>query len=371
MSAATRADAEWLVRHGGKFLASVVIAGSFVWLLHKGALPLAPERASFARMRWWTLGVYVAIYCAIAFIRGGRWSFLLAPIARVPLVRVLCVSFIGFAAIVLLPLRAGEAVRPLLIREPGKLSGWAAAGTIAAERVLDGLVLSLLLLAGLALSTPQSPLPDHIGNLPISPALVPRAAYGGLGLFATAFTVLGVFYARRAWARSMTERVVGAISPRLAGWLADRVEHVADGLRFLPSARVAVPFVAMTVVYWLLNALGTWLIAWGVGFDGFTLSQACVTTGVVALGIMVPSGPGFFGTYQFSFYAALAVYYPPELVTGPGAACVFVIYCAQIVLTILAAILGAAIERPNLKEALSAGAPSSDAENLAQRQTVE
>jgi hypothetical protein len=366
MSETTRAtEPGWLVRHGGKLLASIVLAVSFIWLMHKGALPLAPGAEAFAHMRWWTVAVYVVIWWGIALVRGGRWSFLLAPIARVPLRRVLCVSFIGFAAIALLPLRAGEAVRPLLIREPGKLSGWAATGTIAAERIIDGLILSLLLLAGLALSTPLSPLPDHIGSLPISPALVPRAAYAALALFGTAFVVLGVFYARRTWARAMTERIVGVVSPGLARWLSDRVEHVADGLRFLPSARVAVPFVATTVVYWLLNAVGTCVLARGAGFEDFTLSQGFVTTGVVALGIMVPSAPGFFGAYQFSFYAALAVYYPPDLVTGPGAALVFIIYCTQLVLTVVAALLGAAIERPDLKEAFSSS--PSDTENLAQQ----
>lgn len=343
----------WLRRHGGKLAASLVVAGAFAWLLHKGALPLAPDKSAFSRVRWWTVGAFVVLYGLVHVIRAVRWSLLLAPIARVPLRKVLGVSFIGFAAIVLLPVRTGEAVRPLLIRTHGNISGWAATGTIAAERIIDGLVLSLMLLAGLTLSTPLSPLPDHIGDLPISPSIVPRSAYAALALFAVAFTVMGVFYANRAWARRVTERVVGVVSPRLATWLADRVEHVGDGLRFLPDRKLATSFIGATAFYWLLNASSLWLVAWGVGFDRFTLAEACTTTGVIALGILVPNAPGFFGAYQLAFYAALAVFYPPELVTGPGSALVLMVYSAQLLITIFGAVIGLLLERTGVGEVLA------------------
>jgi hypothetical protein len=364
LNAPVEPQGSFLRRHGGKIAASLVVAGCFGWLLHKGALPLAPPRSSFARVRWWTVGAYVGVWWAVNLLRSGRWAFLLRPIAEVRLRRIFAVSFIGFAAIALLPLRMGEAVRPVLIRQRG-LSGWAATGTIAAERIIDGLVLTLMLLAGLALSTPQSPLPDHIGNLPISPSIVPRAAYAALVLFCTAFTVMGVFYANRVWARRMTERIVGVVSPKLADWLATRVEHVAAGLRFLPNFRATAPFVALTAAYWVLNAAGTWLLGWGVGFDTFTLPEACVTTGVVALGILVPNAPGFFGAYQLSFYAALAVYFPPDEVVGPGAACVLLIYSLQMLMTVVAAGIGLALERPNVREALESGATNLAAEGHA------
>jgi hypothetical protein len=324
--------------------------------LHRGALPLAPDKSAFAHVKWWTLVVFFVIWSSVQVLRAARWKMLLEPIAPVPFRKVMGVSFIGFGAIVLLPLRTGEAVRPLLIRSHGNVSGWAATGTIAAERIIDGLVLSLMLLAGLTLSTPLSPLPDHIGDLPISPSIVPRSAYAALALFAVAFTVMGVFYANRAWARRMTERVVGGISPRLATWLADRVENLGDGLRFLPNRRLTVSYLGATVVYWILNAASLWLVAWGCGFDHFSYPEACTTVGVIALGILVPNAPGFFGAYQLAFYAALALFYPAEMVTGPGAALVLIFYSAQLLLTIAAALLGGILERTGMREVLAENA---------------
>jgi uncharacterized protein (TIRG00374 family) len=365
VSAVAATSPSWLRRHGGKVILSLVLAGCFVWLLHAGALPMAPPKSSFARLRWESLGVYLGIWCLVHFVRAARWTYLLEPIAKVPLRRILATSFIGFAAIALLPVRTGEAVRPLLIRRKGQLSGWAATGTIAAERILDGLFLSLMLFAGLSVSKPLSPLPDHIGKLPISPSIVPKSAYVALAVFALAFIVMGIFYAQRAWARRMTERIVGAASPRLATWLADKVEHVADGLRFLPRLRYSVPFIVATAVYWLLNGLGNWLLARGVGLDGFTFSQACVLTGVVALGILVPNAPGFFGAYQFSMFAALALYCTTDDVQGPGAAYVLLTYGSQLFITIAGAFVGFLLDSQGVREAFATdSAPDSIAPNL-------
>ena len=171
----------WLGRHHVKLLASLLIGVAFVWLLHAGALPLLPDREAFCRVRWWTLPLYLTLWSLVHVLRAGRWYWLLAPIQRVPLRTLMPVAFIGFAAILALPLRTGEAVRPVLIHRRGGLSGWAATGTVAAERVIDGLFLSTLLFIALQVSTPLNPLPERIGDLPVPVAVVPGAAYAALG----------------------------------------------------------------------------------------------------------------------------------------------------------------------------------------------
>lgn len=344
----------WLKRHWLKLLASLLVAGAFVWLLRQGALPIVPPANAFAKMRWWTLPVYVVLWCGVHVIRAVRWHWLLAPIHPVPMRRVISVAWIGFAAVLLLPFRTGEAVRPVLIRRQGELSAWAATGTVGAERVIDGFCMSVMLLVALLASTPLAPLPSSIGALPIPAAIVPGAAYSALAVFGAAFLVMGVFYWRRALARSLTERVVGLVSQKLAAWLAERVEKVASGLSFLPRWRSSAPFLGLTVSYWLLNAAASWLLAWGAGFDRITYAQACVSMGVLALGILVPNAPGFFGAFQISIYAGLAMYFPAELVVGPGSAFVLLIYVCQVVITGAGAAIGLVWERTSVGEALDA-----------------
>lgn len=323
-----------------------------MWLLRAGALPLFPGPEAFAGVKWWTVWAYTAIWIAVHLVRSLRWHWLLAPIHRVSLRKVLTVSTIGFAAILLMPLRTGEIVRPVLIRQQGKLTAWEATGTVAAERIIDGLMLSALLFIALQLATPLDPLPDHIGALPVPVAVVPGAAYSALILFTVAFVVMGAFYWRRAWARRLVENVLGLISLRLAAWLATRIEQVAAGLRFLPQTRFALPFVLATALYWLLNAAGAWLLAWGCGFTDITFAQACTLVGVLALGILLPNAPGFFGAFQISVYAGFAMYFPAEKVVTAGAAYVFLLYLIQVATTLAGALVAAVVERVDLSNAL-------------------
>jgi len=341
-----------LWKHRGKLFISLVLAAVFVWLMRAGQLPIWPDETSLSHFDWRSLVGYVVIWSAVHVIRAWRWKFLLDPICHVPTRKILLTSFIGFAAIVLLPMRAGEIVRPALVREKGKLSGWSATGTVAAERIIDGLVLSLMLLFGLLASTPLDPLPERIGDLPISPSVVPQAAYFALGLFGCAFVAMGLFYFARDWARSVVQRVVGLVSPRLAEWFADRVEKVTAGLGFLPSFAHTVPFIGWTTIYWLLNAAAACWLGWGCGLSSMNFAQACVLTGVLALGIMVPNAPGFFGAFQFSAYAALSLFFVESELLAGGSLLVFFLFLAQNGIMLVAALIAAGLMKTSFAGAL-------------------
>jgi glycosyltransferase 2 family protein len=345
---------DWLRKHRWKVAISLVVTLAFVWLLRKGALPFLPEPNAFARVQWWTFGAYLALWSLMHFLRAWRWRFLLDPIYRVPMRKLILASFIGFAAIVVLPVRAGEFVRPALVREKGKLSGWSATGTVAAERIIDGLLLSLLLWVGIVCSERLDPLPETIGSLGISPQVVPNATYIALAVFVTAFAVMALFWVARRWARETLRAVIGVFSESLASWVAERIERVTDGLKFLPHAGNTLPFIAWTAVYWLLNAAATWVLAYGCGLPALSFAQACVLTGFLALGIMVPNAPGFFGQFQFSMYAALSLFVPEQQLLAEGSVLVFLLYVGQTAIILLSALYAVVALQTPLRSALDA-----------------
>jgi hypothetical protein len=321
--------------------------------MQAGALPFFPDEAALARFEWWTLGGYLVLWSIVHWLRAVRWHYLLAPIGAVPMSKLLSVSFVGFAAIVLLPMRTGEVVRPALVREKGGISGWSAMGTVGAERIVDGLVLSLMLLFGISSSAQLSPLPEKIGHLPISPQVVPSGTYVALALFGVAFVTMGLFYFRRQLARSLVEATIGLVSKPLAAWLAERVDRVSLGLSFLPHVKYTAPFVLLTVVYWLLNAAATWLLGYGAGFD-MSYAQATVLAGVLALGIMVPNAPGFFGAFQFSVYAGLSMFYAEEALFTSGSVLVFFLYLSQLGIMFGAALVSLPFMKLSVSSALAA-----------------
>jgi glycosyltransferase 2 family protein len=342
----------YLRRHAATIAVSLVVAIGFGWLMHRGALPVVPPARAFAKVEWWTVAVYVACWLATLVLRSARWYWLLAPIHRVPMRRVINVSFIGYGALILLPFRLGELVRPVLIRKRGQLSAVAATGTVGAERILDGLILSASLFVALPLSGMLDPLPDRIGDLPVSASVVPSATYSALTVFVLAFAAMGVFYWRRQWASRVTEKVLGVFSMKLARWMSSAVSRLATGFGFLPQLRYFVPYVSITAAYWWVNIASTELLMWGVGLGPVTFARACVVTGVLGIGSLLPNAPGFFGAFQLSLYAALALFYSSDSIVGEGAAFVFLLYVIQMGTAFLAAVGAAAWERVSPTEAL-------------------
>jgi len=339
-----------LLRTLAKLLLSALLAAACVWVMHRGALRLTPDPKAFARVdaRW--VGLYVLLWFAAQCLRAGRWQLLLAPAARVKLWTVLRVAWIGFAAVVILPLRMGEVVRPLLIRRASPISGWVATGTVAAERVIDGLFLSSILFIALTFSHPLDPLPDRIGELAVPTALVPRAAYSALCLFAIAFSVMAFAYFARSLTQRLISSAVGAVSPRLAEFVSKRLAELTSGLSFLQNPRFTVPFLGMTAAYWFLSAASFMAMATACALPTMSFAQGCVVLGVLGLGVLVPNAPGFFGAFQLSVYAGLALFYPPDSVLGAGSAYVFLMYLGNVGLPLVLGVLALLFEPTRLRE---------------------
>jgi hypothetical protein len=121
----------------------------------------------------------------------------------------------------------------------------------------------------------------------------------------------------------------------------------------LPRPRQLVPYLGITLGYWLLNAASAWLLAWGCGLLPISFPQAMVIVGVIALGILSPSAPGFFGAFQMACYAALALYFPASAITQSGAAFVGFAYTVQVGITLSFAMVSAWLGHTSLTEGLS------------------
>jgi hypothetical protein len=350
----------FLRRHALKFAASFLITCGIVFTVHKGGLKLLPEGGDFQHVRAWTVPAYLVTLLGVAWFRSVRWRFLLRSIAEVPKKRLFLVSSVGFAAILLLPFRIGEIVRPYLIRTPPEERGasrdrrpitlTAATSSVVAERVIDGLYLSVILAMALVLVPTIVPLPDKVVGIPVTVAHVRMSGYAMLGIFAALFATLAVFYFARSWAHRATIAVVGQISRTFAERLVGMAEKVADGLHVLGRARDAIGFVAETSLYWAINALGMWLLAWGCGVthaDGSapTFGEACALMGMLGCAILIPGPPGMLGVFQAGIYAGMTMFYPTSVVTGAGAAYVFLLYASQCVFQVAMGAVGLAMDR--------------------------
>jgi glycosyltransferase 2 family protein len=354
----------FLRRHGFKLLASLLITVGLVAMLHKAGMAIVPPKSSFEHVRWWVIPVYVCTLAGMNYFRATRWRYLLREVVHVPIPRILVVSWIGFAAILLMPFRLGEFVRPYMLKDggpgigrdgkPREISITMATGNVVAERVVDGLYVSIVLAIALLTIPTVDPLPQKVVGLDVPVQRVREAGFGMLGLFSFAFAVIAVFYFARGWARRMTLAIWGIISRPLGEKLAGMAEKFADGLHFMGRAGDAIPFLTETSIYWVCNVGGMWLMAWGCGVvhangTPITFGETAALMGMLTVTILVPGPPGLLGVFQLGIYAGMTMYFPTEVVVGPGAAYVFLLYVIQFLWTCLAALACLILKRDALK----------------------
>jgi hypothetical protein len=314
-----------------KLVLSLALGGLFAWLAARGGVPLNPGKLDFSGVQWWTVGAYVGTLFVTHLLRATRWRFLIAPVKELPLREVIALNWIGFFAIFALPLRLGEMARPALTKLRHEVSVSAGIGTVAVERVVDGLITSLCVAWALFA------LPHLDSNDPLVRAL-PFYGYLALTVFGCAFAALGVFLWQRAFAVRATKAVFGLVSKRFGALLADKVDGVADGIRSLASLRLTLGFLFETLLYWGSNAGGMWLLAWGCGIP-MEPGHAVALMGILAIGILLPTGPGLFGNFQLAISTALKLYFAAEIVSNDGAVFIFLLYVVQATLIVLAGVI--------------------------------
>ncbi|MEO1268282.1 MAG: lysylphosphatidylglycerol synthase transmembrane domain-containing protein, partial [Myxococcota bacterium] len=203
----------------------------------------------------WALVVYGLLYGAVHALRMWRWSFLLRSVGEFQFGEVMRAAGIGFMAIVVLPLRLGELVRPYVLARETQVPMAAALGTAVVERVVDGLFITLLLFV--TLGTYQGPEEATAFALPVG--------YVALTIFSAALGVCILALWRRSWTLQWITRLGQPISASLTTRVVGLLSTFLDGIQSLRDGGALGPFVAVTVAYWTLNGVSIALLA-RVGF---------------------------------------------------------------------------------------------------------
>jgi len=309
-----------------KLIISIVLGGVLAWLVQRSGVNIIPEPEAFGHVRWWTVGAYLAVLLVTHFFRASRWRFLIRPVKDdIPFWDGVLLNWIGFFAIFALPLRIGELARPALTKIRHQVSISAGLGTVAVERVIDGLVTSLCVVWALVALPQRTDVTDPIAtSLPYYGAVT-------VGIFVAAFAGLLLFLWQRKLALWLVHATFGTLSKRLGDLVADKVAKIAIGIRSVAKPKLAIGFMGETLLYWGLNAAGMWLLAWGCGLE-MSFGHAIAVMGILAIGILLPAAPGLFGSFQLAISTALRLYFATEIVGSQGAVYIFLMFVLQALL---------------------------------------
>jgi len=248
------------------------------------------------------LGVVIATLTFV--IRATRWNYFLRSDAGAPVPwgpRWHSVA-IGFMANNLLPFRAGEVIRALAISRLGDVRLSAAVTSLVVERVLDALALVSLFVIGLFLS--GLPAATSVGGVSVARAATIAAAFGTVALAAGLIMVLWPHW---------TETVLRKLLPegRLRTRLIAVGQGITSGLSVLRSPSRMALVAAWSLVLWLVNGLSFYVMFGAFDID-VSLPGALLLQGALALGVSVPSTPGYVGPFEAAIVAVLELYAVPS-----------------------------------------------------------
>jgi uncharacterized protein (TIRG00374 family) len=228
------------------------------------------------------------------YIRAQRWRILLRPVGTPAMRTLVAATNIGFMANMVLPLRMGEVIRPVLVsrKEHEPLSGILA--TVVLERIFD--MFTILFLFGVSAATVS---------------VSPEVRQWGYRLCALA-AIIGGAVAFVRWQEALALRVLQLVLRPFPPRLAEPVDHFFRGfvqaLEILDSPWTFLQLLGWSLYLWLvINAI------YLLGILAFELPVplivgSIVVTAVIAIAVSAPSAPGYIGAFQVGCTLSLAIF---------------------------------------------------------------
>ena len=246
------------------------------------------------------LGLTLVSSLLTPVVKAIRWRWLFYPQRpALGLARLTSLLALGQAINILLLGRWGELARAYFTGEEAGISKSFVFGTIAAEKLLDMVVLAFLAMA-------------LIPFVALPPWLAERVGYVVLAALIVSAIVIALLGGRDVWLRIAEKGLRTLPRPAADRWGA-RLAAALDGLRALRDRQAAAAIWGWTLAAWLVGALTNLLLLAAFGLEP-SLRIALFLLVVLQVGIAVPSTPGKVGVFQFLCVLALSVFAVPASV---------------------------------------------------------
>jgi uncharacterized membrane protein YbhN (UPF0104 family) len=278
---------------------SLLAVAGVVWWASRQDPPELPSTGSELAA---LLGA-IALYALATVVRSERWLRLLEDEGGTPTrADTYALTCVGYMGNNVLPARAGDAIRAVLMAPRAGTSIRTVVGTLVAERVLDVAVLVVLfVVVGYGLL-------GEVGGDKVEIILLVAA---GLAIAVT----IGYFAVRR------NQTMLDFIAPMASATLGLRRAH--HGLLLL----------GMTLVIWAIEA-GVWMsAAAAIGF-GMDPIEGLYIVALASVFSMIPSGPAYAGTQDAA--AILGI----KAVGGTGAQAVAYIVMLRFIIVVPITLVG-------------------------------
>jgi glycosyltransferase 2 family protein len=295
--------ARWGRRRALFNFATVIVTIGFSYIALSGIKPAAAWHALKTCDYWWLLPALVAFGLGNV-ARTMRWRSLFAPGRRPPPGPTGDAMMVGYFYNNILPARAGEAVRVVVLTQRSAAPPVEIVGTVVLERLFDVLAILVVFFA----AEPWLPQVSWFG-----PAAA-AAAVLAVGI-AFAAAVLAIYGDRPL---RLLLRPLGRL-PMFSGERLDRtVAELAHGLSGLRDIRVAGEAFMWTILAWMASSLCAYLVSLAFALH-LPFAAGVLVTVAIGFGMILPAAPAAVGVFEGAVLIALSAYGIPHSAALPYA----------------------------------------------------
>jgi uncharacterized protein (TIRG00374 family) len=228
------------------------------------------------------------------YIRAQRWRILLRPVGTPAMRTLVSATNIGFMANMVLPLRVGEVIRPVLVsrKENEPLSGILA--TVVLERIFD--MFTILFLFGVSASLVA--VSDQVRHW----------GYYLSGLAAAVAAVVIIVRWQEALALRLLQLVLWPLPAAIGTPVGNFFRGFVQALETLQSPLTFVQLLGWSLYLWLVIALIYLLGILAFDIPAPVLVASITVSAIVAIAVSVPQAPGYIGSFQLGCTLSLAIF---------------------------------------------------------------
>jgi glycosyltransferase 2 family protein len=303
------------MRKNWKIIIGVLLSLLFIFLAFR-KVDFSQMGRAFAGADYWLLAPILAIIIISLLLRAWRWQFLLAPIGQVQLPVLFFSLVIGYMANTFLPAHLGEVIRAYHARGKTGISASALFATIVVERLID--IFALLLLMGLTLVV-----------FPF-PGWVQKSGVIMLALVLVLFALLLLMKKYRRQALAVSDRVTGFLPATVSKKINELLDQFLNGIVPLQRAAHYLTVGVLSILIWVCYALTFQLLFYAFNFISLyhlPWTAALVVLVITIISVVVPSSPGYVGSYHLLCQLALGLFAVPK---GPALSFAFVMHAINI-----------------------------------------
>lgn len=319
-----------------KIVIGLVISAFFMYLALR-KVDFDQMMQAFQKADYWMILPGLALLFFSHWLRSVRWRILLNPVSHLPIPTLYSALLIGYMANTFLPAHLGEFLRAYVVGKKHEISGSSVFGTIVMERIIDVITLFILL----AFTMIVFPFPSW----------VEKSGYISLlGVLALFFLLLGL-KTQRQRTTNMINRVTGFVPEKWRDKFFKAMDAFLSGITPLQHKRDYLIVTVLSVIIWACYGFIFQIFFYAFDFIAhydLPWIAAWVLLVITTFAILVPSSPGYVGTYHYLCALGLGLFGVPN---SPALSFAFVMHGINFIPILFVGLVLFSIEGLDLKKA--------------------